>query len=153
MDTQQDFTNESFALLPSVLAGVVVAIVLAPKDDYFFGNFMFWWIPQAIVLGILISFTSRPAVVSGAAVILAIYLAAYGMWLSLTSTNDNGLAILGYLFSLPGAAVGAIAGAFFIKQRNYQRAVVIGSVAAASTLAGLALNQLLLCNTLMYCGF
>lgn len=153
MDTQQDFTNESFALLLCVLAGVVVAIVLAPKDDYFLGNFMFWWIPQAIVLSILISFTSRPAVVSGAAVILAIYLAAYGAWISLSATNDNGLSILGYLFSLPGAVVGAIAGAFFIKQRNYLRAVVVGSVVAASTLVGLALNQLLLCKTLIYCGF
>jgi hypothetical protein len=153
MDTQQDFTNESFALLPSVLAGVAVAIVLAPKNDFFFGNFMFYWIPQAIVLGILISFTSRPAVVSGVAVILALYLAAYGAWLFFTTTDDAGLAWLGYLFSLPGAAIGAIAGALFIKQRNYQRAMIVGAIAAVSSLVGLVLNQLLICSTVMYCGF
>jgi hypothetical protein len=152
MDTQRDLTNESFVLLPCVLAGVAVAVVLAPKDDYFFGNFMFYWIPQAIVLGILIPFTSRPAVVSGAAAILALYLAAYGAW-HFSRPHPESMAWLGYIFSLPGAAIGAIVGGIFIKQRSYQRAMVVGAIAAASTLVGLALNQLLVCSTVMYCGF
>jgi hypothetical protein len=153
MFEQQDYTNESFVLLLCLVLGVVVAAVLAPKGEYFFMNFAFYWIPQIVVVGILVPFSSRPAVVSGAAIILSVYLVVYGIWLTLTKTDDAGLAWLGYLFSLPGGAIGAEVGANFIKKNNFQRAMVVGAFAAASTTFGLVANQLIICNTVMYCGF
>lgn len=119
-------------------------------DDYFLGNFLYLWIPQAIVLGVVLMFGSRPAVVSGAALVLALYLALYGTWVFLRQ-NPDGLIWLGYWFSLPGAGIGAVIGALYVRQRRFERAAVAGAVAAASTLVGLSLNQALLCSTLMSC--
>ncbi|MEQ1533984.1 MAG: hypothetical protein ABL906_10515 [Sideroxydans sp.] len=151
METQEEITNESFFLFLGVLAGVIVAAVLAPWDDYFLANFMFYWIPQAVILGVLMSVSSRPAAVAGTAIILAFYLAAYWAWLHHVKSDDAGLAWLGYLFSLPGAAVGALFGASFIERKKYKYAKVACLILAASTLVGLALNQLLICSTVMYC--
>lgn len=143
--------NESLALLPSVLAGVVVAALLSPKDVYFMGNFAFYWVPQGVVFAVLLFFVSRPAVLSGVAVVLALYLALYGAWV-FSRPHPESMAWLGYLFSLPGAGLGAIAGALYVKRQSYTRAAIAGAVAALFTFAGLALNQLVVCSTVMYCG-
>lgn len=147
--------NESLFLLPSVLSGVAVAVLLSPKDDYFLGNFAFYWLPQAIVLAVLLVFVSRPAVLSGVAIVLAIYLALFGAWVFSRSHPDS-MAWLGYLSSLPGAGLGAIVGALYVERvdrQGYTRAAIAGAVAALFTFSGLALNQLVVCSTEMYCGF
>ena len=150
LDTQATSDDESFSLLPSILGGVVVAALLSPFDDYFLGNLLYYWMPQAVVLGIVLMVSSRPAVLSGVALTLALYLAVYGAWIFFFPTSD-GLVWLGYWFSLPGASIGAVIGAIYVRKRHYERAVVAGAVAALSTLVGLSLNQALLCSTLMSC--
>ena len=152
MEANAPSPNESLSLLPSVLAGVVVAALLSPKDAYFMGNFMFYWLPQGIVLAVLLFFVSRPAVLSAVAVVLAVYLALFGVWV-FSRPNPEAMAWLGYLFSLPGAGLGAIAGALYVKRQSYERAIVAGSIAALFTFAGLAVNQLAVCSTVMYCDF
>lgn len=143
--------NENLFLLPSILSGVAVAALLSPKDAYFLGNFTFYWLPQAIVFAVLLFFVSRPAVLSGAAIVLAIYLALFGAWV-FSRSHPESMAWLGYLFSLPGAGLGAIAGALYVKRHSYTRAAIAGAVAALFTFAGLALNQVVVCSTVMYCG-
>jgi hypothetical protein len=155
MDDQPVATEgEIQAFVPCFLSGILVASVLAPWDEYFFGNFAFYWLPQAVVLGILMSVYPRPAAISGAAVVLAAYLAAFGAWLFFRShSHAESLAWLGYLFSLPGAAIGATAGAVFAKRRNFHPAETVGMVVAVPALVGLVLNQTLICSTLMHCSF
>lgn len=143
--------NESLSLLPPVLAGVAVAALLSPKDGYFIGNFAFYWVPQAITLGVVLFFVSRPAVLSGVAVVLALYLALYGAWV-FSRPHPESMAWLGYLSSLPGAGLGAIAGALYVKRQSYKKAAIAGVVAASFTLVGLAANQIVVCSTVMYCG-
>lgn len=63
------------------------------------------------------------------------------------------MAWLGYVFSLPGAGVGAIAGAIYLKRQEPMRALVAGAIVGLFTLVGLAANQLIVCKTVMYCGF
>lgn len=152
MEPNAPSPNESLSLLPSVLAGIVVAALLSPKDAYFIGNFAFYWLPQAVVFAVLLFFVSRPAVMSGVAVVLALYLALYGAWV-FSRPHPESMAWLGYLFSLPGAGLGAIAGALYVKRQSYRRAAMAATVAALFTFGGLAINQAVVCSTVMYCGF
>lgn len=121
-------------------------------DDYFLGNFVFYWLPQGFVFAVLLFFAPRPAVLSGVAVVLAAYLALFGAWV-FSRPHQESMAWLGYLFSLPGAGIGAIAGALYVKRQSYERAVFAGVVAALFTFAGLAINQLAVCSTVMSCGY
>jgi hypothetical protein len=143
--------DEKTAALICVFIGVLVAAVIAPDDSSFFANFMFFWLPQAGIFVLLVIVYPRFAVISGAALILAFYLAAFDSWNSLNGPES--MAWLGYLFSLPGAAIGAVAGAVNIKNKTAYRAPHISTAIAAYTLTGLLINQTLVCSTMMHCGF
>jgi hypothetical protein len=154
MATAWKLTAENQVATLCVITGVGVAFVLAPRDSYLFmfGNVAFFWLPQAIVLGILIPLSSRSAVVSGTAIVLALYLAAFGAWV-FSSPRPDSMAWLGYIFSLPGAGVGALIGLFVVRRRNFSTAFTAGAISALCTLFGLIANQALICGTVMYCGF
>lgn len=137
-----------------VVLGVAVAFALAPRDSYLFmfGNVAFFWLPQAIILGVLIPLSSRAAVISGTAIVLALYLATFGAWVFSRVPPDS-MAWLGYIFSLPGAGLGALIGMLVVRQRNFGTAFIAGIVSALYTALGLGVNQTLICNTVMSCGF
>jgi hypothetical protein len=61
------------------------------------------------------------------------------------------MAWLGYLFSLPGALVGAISATYYLRRREDFRALVAGSVAASAVMFGVLINQVAVCSTVMYC--
>lgn len=89
-------SNESLFMVPAILSGVAVAAILSPKDSYFMGNIAIYWAPQAIILAILIFFQPRPAVISGVAVILALYLTIWCLGFLSTKSSVDGL--VGILF-------------------------------------------------------
>jgi hypothetical protein len=143
--------DEKSAAFICVFLGILVAVYIAPSGSYFFGNFIYFWLPQVGVFLLPAIVYSRPAVISGAALALALYLAAFHSWNSLSGPDS--MAWLSYLFSLPGAAIGAVAGALHMKNKIKIKAAHVGTVIAASTLTGLAINQMFVCGTVMYCGF
>ncbi|WP_415753793.1 hypothetical protein [Pseudomonas leptonychotis] len=144
-------TNEKQAALFCVFISILVAATIAPSGSYFFGNFIYFWLPQAGVFLLPAIIYSRPAVISGAALVLALYLAAFNSWN--VSNGPESLSWLGYLFSLPGAAIGAGVGALYLKSKTNNKPIYVGAVIAVSTLVGLAINQIFVCSTVMYCGF
>ncbi|WP_139271152.1 hypothetical protein [Atopomonas hussainii] len=147
MDVMRFSINEKTAAFLCVLSGITVATTISPSGEYFLGNFIYFWLPQLGILALTAIIHSRPAVISGAALVMALYLAAFNSW-----TPDS-MAWLGYLFSLPGAAIGSAIGAANIKNRATTTAIHAGSAVAASTIIGLSINQLLVCSTVMHCAF
>ncbi len=131
--------------------GMAVAIYLSPKDSYFFGNFIFYWLPQALVLAILFIARYKFSIICGAALILSLYLACFHFWL-FSKPRPESMAWLGYIFSFPGATIGALISAPVIKHFKIKHSFILGATALLITFLGLALNQALVCTTVMYCS-
>lgn len=68
--------SATFALM-GILVGLSVAIFITTKNEYFWGNFAAYWLPQAAVLGVAYLFRAARAVLGGAAIALALYLAVF----------------------------------------------------------------------------
>ncbi|UUY08193.1 hypothetical protein LRS11_20725 [Pseudomonas sp. J452] len=152
MDAPSKTNLELIFSIACIGFGILVACFLSPKDRYFLGNMAIFWLPQAAILLCMWLLGSRPSVISGVALILSLYLAAFGVFTFYNSGPDASMAWLGYLFSLPGAGIGALIGIAIIKLRKIHAAAVAGVVSAICTFVGLAINQAALCNTVLYCG-
>jgi hypothetical protein len=142
--------DRKLAILGILLGGCVSAI-LAPKDAYFIPNLMFYWLPQLAVLTLLWPFSPRPAVVAGVALALATYLGLFGAWV-FSHPHPDSMAWLGYLFSLPGAAIGSISSALWLRGRLTYGTIAASCIAAGLVFVGILINQTIVCKTLMYCG-
>lgn len=134
-----------------VTLGGCISAVLAPKDSFFFPNFLFFWGSQVLILAFVLLFRPRAAVVAGIAFSLALYLGLFGAWL-FTRTHPESMAWLGYVFSLPGAVVGAVLVALLLQRQPNLGPYAAVLLAAALVAAGIAINQVVVCSTVMYCG-
>ncbi len=134
-----------------ILSGVFVAIYISPKNSFFWGNFKIFWFPQAVVLMILFFTRYKTPIICGAALLLSIYLAIFNFWIS-SSPNPESMAWLGYSFSFPGAAIGALISAPIVNKFGIKNSFILGSIGFLLTLIGLALNQSLICTTVMLCS-
>jgi hypothetical protein len=134
----------------AVVSGAVAAAFVAPWDSFFLANFAWYWLPQASVL-LLLMFVVPPhySFFGGVAVSLTIYFLLFAWWLFWRGAES--MAWLGYLFSLPGAAIGAALSRLFLVMKPGYGALKIGIVAAAGTLLGIALNQAVVCATIFSC--
>lgn len=121
--------------------GILAACLLSPKDRYFLENFAIFWLPQAAILLCMWLLNSRPAVMSGAALILSLYFTAFGVFVLYNSGPDSAMAWFGYLFALSGAGVGALIGIAIIKLCKIHAAATAGVISAMCTLVGLVINQ------------
>jgi len=98
---------EWLAALCCVAAGVVAAAAFAPKSSFFLGNFSLYWLPHVAVFVLLSIYKPpRPAAYAGVASALAAYLVLFHSWV-FSRQHPESLAWLGYLFSFPGAVIGA----------------------------------------------
>jgi hypothetical protein len=127
-----------------------VSAALAPKDEYFLPNAAFFLITQLGPLALLLPFKPRPPVVAGVSIVLALYLWAFGAWV-FSHPDGEGLVWLGYPFSLPGAAIGVVSSMLWLGGRMYGALAATG-IAVSWVLAGIAINQTVVCATIMYCG-
>jgi hypothetical protein len=143
--------SERTAAWASVLPGLVLSAMLAPKDAAFLPNFMFYALSQLIVLGLIAATMPRPAVLAGAAVALSLYFGAYAAWL-LSRTPVESMAWLGYLFTLPGAVVAVLGVRMWPRGLSGMSARAAMLAAAVAALAGLALGQVAVCSTVMHCS-
>lgn len=144
-------TAESLPTALSIALGILIAVVLSPKDSSFFPNVLFYWGPHACVL-VLFGLCRPPRLaIAGVAFALAVYLAAFGVWLFFRQHPES-MAWLGYLFSLFGALVGALCARAWVARRPMARPLVVSIVTASAALLGIAINQGVVCATVMYCG-
>ena len=89
----------------ALLWGLSLAIVRAWQPiDYFWENFAAYWLPQGLILGLLLCTRPTPALFTGVALALAAHLQLFCLWIS---SPEGALGWLFYLFDFPGALIGA----------------------------------------------
>ena len=134
---------------------IAAAISLIPVVSMLvFGNMLFvglWYylLVPAATLTLAIVMRAKPLFLSGASLAIAVTLLTY-MYINWSSTRPEGLLVLGHLFSLPGAAVG-MALAIFLGFRLKHPALLL-VIGIGGTACGFLANQLLVCNSLLWCG-
>lgn len=122
----------------AVATGLLMSVALAPTR-YFLPNFLCYWAPQALLLGVLLLFRARAAVVGGVAFALALFLLAVWAW-TRSLAPGQGLAWLVYWTAFPGALLGAVAAVFVWRRAAGATAVCAGMGAAGLTAVGIAVN-------------
>lgn len=137
----------------ALISGALVSAYLAPRDwAIFLPNFVIFWTPHVLLLGMLWAMRSSWTLIAGSATAAAIYLALFGTWV-FSARHPEGLAWLGYFFSFPGALLGAITAHYLERHKlvsSVSKPFVVGLVCVA---IGITLNQLAVCSTVMFCGF
>lgn len=138
--------NESSTTIAFLVISIIVAIILSPKNMYFLGNFAYYWLPQAIVFILLFVFKLRLAVIAGAAIALTLSLIGYSMF-------KDSMAWIGYVFIIPAGFLGALTYGLVTKPKTstpYNKVIIYSTV---YTIIGMGIVQLILCSTVMYCGW
>ena len=138
-------------LMAALAALAIVSASFAQAGTYFWGNFLWYWLPGAMVVCILSVFRSSRASLCGATLALALFLFVYHAWMaSLPAKDNNGLAWLGYLLAMPGLLAGALIGDG-LSRRRLRRTAVAMAAGTVGSLAGLAVGMGVVCSTMMYC--
>ena len=132
--------------------GFIAAILISPMNKYFLGNFLWFWLPQATIISLLFIIKVRSSIITGCTLIMTIHLIFYWFWISSSSDPSSTMAWIGYLFSIPGAFIGSFLFATLIKKYQFSNTIIIIG-ASVSTFIGIAIIQLGLCCTVLYCGF
>ena len=74
------------------------------------------------------------------------------MSINWNATRPEGLLGLGHLFSLPGAFIGVLVTAIVARKKAATHPFVLFLFGFVGLLVGYFLNQLVVCNTVMWCG-
>ena len=143
--------NEVMLAISCIAIGMAVAATLAPRDAFFLPNFLFFWGTQVAIIALAALLKPRPAVLGGVSLALAIYLGSFGAWL-FTRTHPESMAWLGFVFSLPGAAIAAVGVTLWQKNQVIYGPIRACLFATCAVLLGVSLNQVVVCSTVMYCG-
>lgn len=117
-------TNERFFSIVIILMGIIIAMMLTPKDRFFLANFLLAWIPQGIIIGLLIATKMHTSIITGCAFIMTLYLIAYPFTLI-------------YLISISGAFIGAFIVGITIKKYSIQYNIFF--IASLGTLFGIGI--------------
>ena len=120
----------------AVLAGLLVAASTWHGRDIM--NFAYTWVPQALVVIVMLFIGARPAALAGAALALAGHFILFHTWVS-SFTHVDGLAWLLYLFSLPGGLVGGVLATIWLRKRDEWRPLTAGLAAAMFVGVGIAI--------------
>ena len=137
--------NEKSITISFILISIVVAIILAPMNKFFLDNFLYYWLPQAVVFVLLYILKLRLAVIAGAAIALTVSLIGYSMF-------KDSMAWIGYIFIVPAGFLAAMSYGLSIKSElsiSYDD-VILNSI--FFTIFGIGIVQFILCSTVMYCG-
>ena len=136
----------------NIFMGIVAAtivLVLIVGDIMYIGIWYYLAIPIAAFI-VTAFFKPSSFFLTGIGLAIFITYIPY-YWRNLTATNLEGLLGLGHLSSLPGLFIGIIFSAVYLKSKNKSVYFTAGFGFSVS-LMGYAINQLIICNSLMYCG-
>ena len=138
------------ATLAAVVSFAVILMVIVKGDALYVGLWYYFVVPS-VLLGLCASLRPKPLYLFGASLALCITLIFY-LTLNWRASRPEGILGLGHTFSLPGAIAGALIAAVLLR-----RYASVGPISAlitgfAGVMVGFFINQLLLCNTVMWCG-
>lgn len=128
---------------------ISITTVLVFGDALYVGLWYYIAVPLGAFL-LILPFKPNQFLLTGVSLVIQITLITY-LFINLSSERPEGMLGLGHLSSLPGLAVGILAASIYVKNKEKKQYVllVIGFIGAAS---GYLINQLIICNSLMYCG-
>ena len=138
------------AIFAAVIALVTVSIVMVKGDALYIGLLYYFAVPIVIV-GIGAALRAKPMFLFGTSLAIAITLIFY-MSINWQATRPEGLLGLGHLFSLPGAVVGVFIAATSLKRKATTSLFIAFLFGLIGLLSGFFVNQLIVCNTVLYCG-
>jgi hypothetical protein len=141
------------ARIRDVLQAVAISLplpitVLTTGDPLFFGLWYYLIIP-IVIIGTGMLMRAPPPYLTGASLAVAAAFLVY-MMVNYTATRPEGLLGLGHLFSLPGGMIGHLLGVVLSKRQT--GAIPVLAFGVLGWGIGFFVNNLVICNTLMYCG-
>ena len=149
MTREGNFFNATARLDMTLAIAVTLALPVAPLlagDSLYVGIWYYLAVPAA-ALGLGLILRSPPFFLTGSVIASALTLTIY---ILLNRQQAEGLLVLGHLFSLPGAAAGLLlAGLVSKAKRSLPLSFCLGLF---GLLIGFLLNQLVICNWVMWCG-
>lgn len=134
----------------AVTLGAASAAAISGWNAYFLANFLLMWGPQAALCVLLLALRARPTMIAGTSLATTAHLALFCLWVTTLPTREGAMAWLGYVFALPGGGCAALLMATRIDKKHSGFRTLLLSFGI--TLAGFALNQGLVCATLLHCG-
>lgn len=149
--------EKQFAIICGAF-GILVATLLSPMDQLFsesvlfLGNLLAFWGPHLLILVLALALCLRGAYIAGILFALTLYLSLYGIWVFFYASPSDSLIWLGYWFSMPGAVIGEILLAIFVNKKRTYNAWVAWLIALTVISICIAMNQFILCKTLLHCG-
>lgn len=137
--------------LAAAISLTVVTVVVLFGDPLYLGVWYYLVVPFVIV-GICFAIRPAPMFLTGAATAITTSLLAV-MVVNWTAAKPEGLLGLGHIFSLPGGVMAAIVSAFFARSTAGAKPVKQFALGFVGFGLGYFVNQLVVCNTVMWCGF
>ena len=136
-------------------AAIALSVALMPAvaqlifgDPLYVGTWYYLVVPiTAVAIGVTAS--AKPLFLLGTSLAVSVTLLVYAA-INLSLDRPDGLLALGHLFSLPGAAIGTLIGAFLSRSLSNQISAM--ALGFAGALVGFFINQLFVCNWLVSCG-
>ncbi|WP_129640923.1 hypothetical protein [Peristeroidobacter agariperforans] len=122
--------------------------VLVTGDPLYIGLWYYLAIP-AFIIGTGALMKAPPPYLTGASLTIAAAFLVY-MMVNYTATRPEGLLGLGHLLSVPGGILGHVLGVAVSKRQA--NALPVLACGALGWGLGFFLNNLFVCNTVMYCG-
>ena len=145
------------AISRSLDVSLAVAVALAMvtltviKGDALYLGLWYYFVVPAVVLGVCAAIRPAPLFLFGVALAIAISMLAV-QFVNWRAVRPEGLLGLAHIFSLPGAFVLVTAAAFFARKLSVVRPIPALLLGLGGFGVGYFLNQLLVCNTVMWCG-
>lgn len=140
-----------FDIALSVLVVLGLGALVAVKGDALYVGAWYYTVIPFVIIGLCALLKPKPFFLLGASLGLA---ATYVVYLAINwrSEDPEGLLALGHLFSLPGALIAVLAVASRSRHRNSVTPIMGFAYGAGGLITGFCINQLVVCNTLMWCG-
>ncbi|MFT3959834.1 hypothetical protein [Propionivibrio sp.] len=134
----------------SAIAIVMVIAVILRGDALYLGLWYYIAVPT-LILGVCIAIRPAPLFLSGTAVVIAASMVAL-MAVNWTQSSPEGLLGLGHIFSLPGAVIATVIVASVARKKCLSQPIALFLLGLGGYGTGYFLNQLVVCNTVMWCG-
>ena len=131
------------------IALISIVTVLVIGDYMYIGIWYYLAIP---IVAYLLSLPFKPQsfFLTGISLTIILSYIPY-FYYNITALRPEGLLGLGHLFSLFGLALGILFAGFYLKEKSLKPLSTL-TISFIISFSGFFLNQLVVCNTLLYCG-
>ena len=146
--------KEEYFTLIVIAVGIILAVAISPKNSYFFINFAYYWVPQAIIIFILMYlFKFRLALIVGTSIALTFILIYFKLWVNSSSDPMAANIWLAYPVTIAGTFLTTSIYGLLTKSMfsiSLMKEILVTIIVA---LSGFGAAMLLLCLSLIHCGW